>query len=522
MSEINRTAEKTAYLRFTDAGMTPQGVCGLIGNLEAESDGFWPNRLEYLCVKRLKENGKTYTDESYTAAIDSGEISCEEFLHPLPGKQYGYGLAQWTTPSRKSGLYNLARHRAVSIADLDMQLDYLLTELEEKFPGVLKVLKSTNSIQEASDIVLIKFESPSNAEQLKASRAERGKKFYECMKGELSMSYTPEAVIAEARKWLGYLEKKSTGTDEQLKDKDWNPGSNNITWFWTWLARNGYGNLQCGAWCDGFVDYIHCIVAGIKKAKKSLGGFSAYTPTSAQYYKNAGRWIPASGTPAPGDQIFFRNSERICHTGIVTKVTATKVYTIEGNTSSAAGVVANGGCVREKSYDRSYSRIVGYGRPLWDKSSAGGTETSTNPVPATGNVAKGQKWFNANYPDIVKSATGALLAIDDSYGPHSRWAALAIWKDVVNRKYGYSLTPSNQNFGASCKAAAKKAQIQKGANGTLVYIAEFILSEKGFYTGKMDAEFGSGMKASTMAFQEAVGLPADGIIGPDTWYAMFN
>lgn len=522
MSTINRTAEKTAYLRFTAAGMTPQGSCGLIGNLEAESDGFWPNRLEYLCVKRLKENGKNYTDESYTAAIDSGEISCEEFLHPLPGRQYGYGLAQWTTPSRKSGLYNLARHRAVSIADLDMQLDYLMSELEEKFPSVLKVLKSTNSIQEASDIVLTKFEAPAGADKLKASRAERGKKFYEYMKGELSMSYTPEAVIAEAREWDGYLEKKSTGTDEQLKDKDWNPGSNNITWFWTWLARNDYGNLQGGAWCDGFVDYIHCIVAGIKKAKKSLGGFSAYTPTSAQQYKNAGRWISASGTPAPGDQIFFRNSERICHTGIVTKVTTTKVYTIEGNTSSAAGVVANGGCVREKSYDRSYSRIAGYGRPLWDKSSAGGTETSTIPAPATGNVAKGQQWFNDNYPDVIKTATGALLAIDDSCGPHSRWAALAVWKDVVNRKYGYSLTPSNQNFGASCKAAAKKAQIQKGASGTLVYIAEFILSAKGFYTGKMDAEFGSGLKASTMAFQEAVGLPTDGIIGPDTWYAMFN
>ena len=155
-------------------------------------------------------------------------------------------------------------------------------------------------------------------------------------------------------------------------------------------------------------------------------------------------------------------------------------------------------------------------------SSAGGTETSPNPTPATGNVAKGQKWFNTNYPDVIKSATGALLDIDDSYGPHSRWAALAVWKDVVNRKYGFSLTPSNQNFGSSCKTAAKKAQIQKGASGTLVYIAEFILSAKGFYTGKMDADFGSGMKASTMAFQEAVGLPADGIIGPDTWYELFN
>lgn len=83
--------------------MTPAGACGLIGNLEAESDGFYPNRVEYLCLDRLKEAGKAYTHESYTATVDNGKISCEEFLHPLAGKQYGYGLAQWTSPGRKGG-----------------------------------------------------------------------------------------------------------------------------------------------------------------------------------------------------------------------------------------------------------------------------------------------------------------------------------------------------------------------------------------------------------------------------------
>ena len=94
MATINFEAEKRAYKKFIQAGMTPAGACGLIGNLEAESDGFYPNRVEYLCLNRLKEVGKVYTHETYTAAVDSGKISCEEFLHPLAGKQYGYGLAQ--------------------------------------------------------------------------------------------------------------------------------------------------------------------------------------------------------------------------------------------------------------------------------------------------------------------------------------------------------------------------------------------------------------------------------------------
>lgn len=58
----------------------------------------------------------------------------------------------------------------------------------------------------------------------------------------------------------------------------------------------------------------------------------------------------------------FRNGSGVaCHTGIVVGVDSKRVYTVEGNTSSASGVVANGGCVAKKSYSLSYSKIMGYG-----------------------------------------------------------------------------------------------------------------------------------------------------------------
>lgn len=167
------------HKKFRQAGMTAAGACGLIGNLEAESDGFYTNRVEYLCLKRLKEKGKVYTHATYTAAIDSGKISCEEFLHPLSGKQYGYGLAQWTSPGRKSGLWNFVKQRGVSIADEDMQLDFLLKELRESYSPVLAILKSATTIRQASDVVLKKFEIPANTgESVCESRAARGQKFY--------------------------------------------------------------------------------------------------------------------------------------------------------------------------------------------------------------------------------------------------------------------------------------------------------------------------------------------------------
>ena len=93
------------------------------------------------------------------------------------------------------------------------------------------------------------------------------------------------------------------------------------------------------AWCDAFVDDCFVKAYGKDTARQLLGGFSNYTPTSAQYFKNMKRWH--SKDPMAGDQIFFKNSIRICHTGLVYKVDASRVYTIEGNTSGAGGVIAN-------------------------------------------------------------------------------------------------------------------------------------------------------------------------------------
>lgn len=183
---------------------------------------------------------------------------------------------------------------------------------------------------------------------------------------------TAAEVLAIAKAELGYLEKAS---NSKLDSKTDNAGSNNYTKYARDLLKwigSPYANGV--AWCDMFYDW--CIVKaciakagnekdGIAAAKKILGGWSAYTPTSAQYYKNMDKW---GKTPKVGAQIFFTNGTRIYHTGIVYKVANGYVYTYEGNTSSAAGVVANGGCVRAKSYATSYTKIAGYGYPAYSGS----------------------------------------------------------------------------------------------------------------------------------------------------------
>ncbi|MCI9560156.1 CHAP domain-containing protein [Clostridiaceae bacterium] len=165
-----------------------------------------------------------------------------------------------------------------------------------------------------------------------------------------------EKLISIAKQEIGYLEKASS---KDLDSKTGNAGSKNYTKY----ARDLYPTLQGQPWCDMFVDWCFVQAFGKITGKKLIGGgFSAYTPTSAQYFKDQGQWRTS---PEPGDQVFFENSVRIYHTGIVVKVDAKKIYTIEGNTSQSSGVVANGGGVFEKSYSQSYAKIAGYGHPDW-------------------------------------------------------------------------------------------------------------------------------------------------------------
>jgi len=161
--------------RLTVAGLTPAGAAGLMGNLYAES-GLDPENLQNTYEGKLG-----FTDAGYTVAVDNGTYAYANFA----GDCAGYGIAQWTHPGRKANLYVFAEDADKSIGDLDMQVDFLLWELQRLFPAVLEKLRTTGSVREASDCVLLKFERPASVndtkkvEETKARRAEYAQEFYD-------------------------------------------------------------------------------------------------------------------------------------------------------------------------------------------------------------------------------------------------------------------------------------------------------------------------------------------------------
>ena len=328
------------WTRLIKAGMTKAGAAGMMGNMYAES-GIIVNRVEELCLLRLKAAGKHYTHATYTAFVDDGTISRSQFLNPLPGKQYGYGLCQWTSPSRKAGLYDLCRSRSVSIGDLTTQLDYLVQELKTNYYGVWKILISTPEVLTASNRVLIDFESPvDTGTAMRQLRYMYSYQFFDRFSEVVTMTQNEatKRVIEVAEAEIGYLEKASGNS---LDSKTGNAGSANYTKYW----RDVYPQFQGQAWCACFVSWVMLKAFGLDAAKKLLKHWPyTYCPTLAGMTSNK--------TPKVGSVIIFYRSGVYAHTGLVVAVSGDLITTIEGNTSGDAGIVANGGGVWRKTYNK--------------------------------------------------------------------------------------------------------------------------------------------------------------------------
>lgn len=263
----------------------------------------------------------------------------------------------------------------------------------------------------------------------------------------MTMTQAIEKVIATAKAEVGYLEKKS---NSNLDDKTANAGSNNYTKYWRDITNWKLGNYQAQYWCAAFIFWCFVKTFGRDKAKKLL----LHAPyiscaTAGNLFKQAGRLY---AEPKVGDVVLFmKSSGTFGHTGLVYKVANGYFYTIEGNTSSVAGVVANGGAVAYKSYSVSGAKSSGHKFARPDYSLVGtvtsSTTTKTNttttkkiPTLANSNLKKGSKGTQVGYlqQDLnylnFKGKDGRKLTVDKEFGANTEYALKAFQK-----KYGLTV-----------------------------------------------------------------------------------
>lgn len=371
----------------------------------------------------------TLAAKGYMVGVYSSKSMFASYMHDDELSAYPHWIAQWATACTYTGEYGMWQFggetnklRSNQVAGVVCDQDYMLVD----YPAIIK------------------------------SQGLNGFK-----KVEVSKTATIKDLVALAESEVGYLEKASNA---QLDDKTANAGSAN----WTKYARDldniaGFynGRKNGYAWCDVFNDWLFVKTFGVEEAKrllcqpaKSLGAGCNY---SAQYYQAKGQWYK---TPQVGDQIFFKSgSYAYAHTGLVVGVDATTVYTIEGNTSGASGVIANGGGVFKKSYPLSYANIVGYGRPAYTAAEKAEMPSTVTPTPTP---------------------------VADKY------------------------------------LDMKVRQLKKGMTGNDVKTLQILLNGYNFACGSVDGDFGAKTEYALKQFQTKFKLGADGVAGNGTWTKLLS
>lgn len=528
------TIQEYMYRTFRKAGMTIEGACAVLAQIQHEG-AFKPTNAE---------NSKGIPDDVYTREVDNGIRTKHSFMYD----GVGYGYAQWTFPNRKGKMYDFHRSRGKSIGDSETQISFLLWEMQRDFPVQWRLITSSHDLSDCSWQLLDKWENPDGKKEKRQERYETAQKFYSQFQNlnleedsVMTQQEAVELVLNLARSEVGYHEKAS---NSQLDDKTANSGAGN----WTKYARdldklkNFYNGAKNGyAYCDIFYDwlFVKCFGAelGRQMLCQPLNSAGAGCLYSAQYYKQYGRWI--NGTPEPGDQIFFTYAPgEYSHTGLVESVSGGVVNTIEGNTSDSVG---------RRSYAVGSSNIAGYGRPRWElaaNASPGSVVIPSSPISSGERILKiGRKG------DDVKKLQEDLMKLgydvgpdgaDGDYGDNTMLAVMKFQRDK-------GLTPVDGEVGDDTRKALKEAlrdskpkeepgqepeppktdstipyqkikvrTIKMEDEGPDVKLAQAALQCWG-YTIVVTGIFGKEMDEKIRNFQKAKGLDADGEIGPDTW-----
>lgn len=235
-----------------------------------------------------------------------------------------------------------------------------------------------------------------------------------------------------------YLEKKSNAYLDEFQK---NAGYNNYTKFARDVNLWGQPGCQGQPWCAVYQFWKLVKVFGLKNALQIMGGGFYNCRSVTQHAQGNNTW---KKTPKKGALVVFRNG---AHIGSVRKYDTKFIYTNEGNTSSTAGVVANGGACRNKVYKLTDPDIDGY---VWidygEKTEQGTTTTAVQLSKTPKYVAKVtatelnvRSWAGTENPVIKKwplLKKGNLVDVCDTIkaADGSEWNYIRI----VGKYYGFA------------------------------------------------------------------------------------
>ena len=343
---------------------------------------------------RIMEGLVSRGQEPSNAAAITGNLFAESTFNTAALNGIGaFGLMQWLG-GRKQGLYDLAKQRSVSPSNFKLQLDYIIQEITGSNKGNFQKVIDASSLEEKAYAFGKYVERPSSAE-LAGSRNTREQNAVKAYNDFITAwpqyftSYQRNVKFVKAKADSNEIskadskspgDKLKSGNSErygstivdvalsQVGQKEFPAGSNQgdlpISMVNTYIRSIGMQPGPKSWWCAAFVYWVYS-----QLGLQNLVPKQPYTPTMWDNL-NPNQRILAVGAPdvQPGDIIFYEKKGIVCHVGIVTKVNATTLDTVEGNTGFDEVTRESIEVQEHKNVPitgtRGSNRIRGYGRIL--------------------------------------------------------------------------------------------------------------------------------------------------------------
>lgn len=265
-------------------GLNAEQAAGVMGNLFEESS-----------LDPAKEQGGRIVDENYTL---------------IPG--VGFGLAQWTYPSRQQNLTNYQRSSGRTIIDLTMQLEFLWKELSED-SSALNAVKATTTPEAAAISFHADFEKSKDNEAQIAERATSARKYYDELKALAPAASDSNPTSAGSVTCTKSATSGANGAGVDLM-------SNNFTIFnqcqyapyggpWGTTPTLG-GRTACA---DA------CAPTALAMISKNLAGRDITPQDTIDYWTSRGLWNPSGGSlttsPLAAAEAFGLKIEKVDNKG---------------------------------------------------------------------------------------------------------------------------------------------------------------------------------------------------------------
>lgn len=137
------------YNLLRSAGCTEAGALGVLGNWDCESN----------CEPgRVQGDFSSYrsVSKAYVNALNSGQLDVSRFAND----QKGFGLVQWTYPTRKRELYQFWKSTGLPIDSVELQVTFAIKEFKRDYSSDFQTICTTNDIYVAVKAVCARFENP--------------------------------------------------------------------------------------------------------------------------------------------------------------------------------------------------------------------------------------------------------------------------------------------------------------------------------------------------------------------------